>query len=295
MLGQTNQLPVLQTVQQTYTKGLGSLFAHPRLLAYSFFTLLGYYILGFIFFNIFYTSFNLVLADILVRLWLGTGFFVAGPFLIALQKWIVKGEVPERNFFVSFISSTSIKYGLWMMAVMLAFLLPGLFTGLVIYSPVWASIVRILLILPLIFLVVRFGLVLTNLAVNGKCLSFKESFAYTKGHTLSVIISFLMVLIPLIYLADYGSDIMWFLLKPLIVAFIGLDTPINYLFSGNLNPSLYLGAVLVMLPLISLLFWFLTHLLAAFMGIVHKHLVSLGDVAEQQPENVMEEQQSTNS
>ena len=48
MLGQTNQLPVLQTVQQTYTKGLGSLFAHSRLLAYSFFTLLGYYILGFI-------------------------------------------------------------------------------------------------------------------------------------------------------------------------------------------------------------------------------------------------------
>ena len=256
--------------------------------------MLGYYILGFIFFNIFYASFDLVLADILVRLWLGTGFFVAAPFLIALQKWIVNGEIPERNFFVSFINGANIKYGLLMMGVMLAFLLPGLFTNLVIYSPVWASIVRILLILPLIFLAVRFGLVLTNLAVNGKCLSFKESFAYTKGHTLSLIISFLMVLIPLIYLADYGSDVIWFLVKPLIVAFVGLDTPINYLFSRNLNSSLYLGIVLVMLPLITLLFWFLTHLLTAFIGLVHKHLVSLGGMAEQQPETLTEEQ-STNS
>lgn len=290
MMGQPNQLPVLQTVQQTYTKGLGSLFAHGRLLAYSLLTLVGYYILGFIFFNISYATADLVLTDILVRLWIGAGFFVAAPFLIAVQKWIVKAEFPEQNFFTAFVNGTSIKYGLLMMGVALVFLLPGLFTGLVINSPVWASIVRIILILPLIFLAVRFGLVLTNLAVNGKCLSFKESFAYTKGHTLQIIVSFLLVLVPLIYLADYGADIIWFLLKPLIVAFIGLDTPVNYLFFRDLHSSVYLGVALVILPLISILFWFLTHLLVAFMGLVHKHLVSLGNISEKMPESFTEEQ-----
>lgn len=290
MLGQTNQLPVLQTVQQTYTKGLGSLFAHPRLLAYSLLTLLGYYILGFIFFNIFYAAKDFVLGDILYRLWIGMGFFIAAPFLIAIHKWIVKAEFPEQNFFVAFTSGTSIKYGLLMMGVALTFLLPGLFTWLVITSPVWASIIRTLLILPLIFAAVRFGLVLTNLAVNDRCLTFKESFAYTKGHTIRIMASFLLVIVPLIYLADYGADVIEFLFRPLTDWFDSLDTPVNYLFDRRLNSSIYLNSVLVLLPAATLVFWLLTHLLAAFMALIHKHLVSLNDVAEKLPENFTDEQ-----
>ncbi|HMS44339.1 MAG TPA: hypothetical protein PKC68_00855 [Alphaproteobacteria bacterium] len=273
-MSNNHPLPVLQTAIQTFTKGLGALFTHRQFLFYSFMTFVAYYAVGFLFFNIAYATWDFTVMDLMLRLWLGAGFFVSGALFVIMLKWIVKDELPQESFFKAFINSTNLKYGLFMMAVMIALLFPGFFAFLVIGSPVWASIFRIIFIVPMIFVLVRFGLSLTNCGVQNQCMPLKTSYQHTKGQTLNIIASLILVCIPIVYLADYGLDIVGFLLKPLIMAFIALDTPVNYLFSGgSLGQTSYLGITIVVLPLISLVFLLLTHLVAAFTALVHRHVV----------------------